>query len=179
MDWLILLWILIRWGRWKDILTHGRFKKQLTEWDVESICRALLSYCLVHYRGDDKIKSFMWDLIAPTEDGRTKELQNHLGKCKILQTSLNRKLWWILNTWRITLSSPKCPLCPQVFLPLFHGAEKARRWRPSPVLLTFTKLSGFGSTTQNTSFRTTGTRNTSNTTVTSTCSLILLQSIVN
>uniref|UniRef100_A0A669E7K6 Chromodomain helicase DNA binding protein 9 n=1 Tax=Oreochromis niloticus TaxID=8128 RepID=A0A669E7K6_ORENI len=67
------------WGRWKDILNHGRFKKQLTEWDVESICRALLAYCLVHYRGDDKIKSFMWDLIAPTEDGRTKELQNHLG----------------------------------------------------------------------------------------------------
>ncbi|XP_054470354.1 chromodomain-helicase-DNA-binding protein 9 isoform X6 [Anoplopoma fimbria] len=67
------------WGRWKDILNHGRFKKQLTERDVESICRALLSYCLVHYRGDDKIKSFMWDLIAPTEDGQTKELQNHLG----------------------------------------------------------------------------------------------------
>ncbi|MEQ2221090.1 Chromodomain-helicase-DNA-binding protein 9, partial [Ilyodon furcidens] len=67
------------WGRWKDVLNHGRFKKQLTEWDVESICRALLAYCLVHYRGDDKIKSFMWDLIAPSEDGRTKELQNHLG----------------------------------------------------------------------------------------------------
>lgn len=68
------------WGRWKDILNHGRFKKQLTERDVESICRALLAYCLVHYRGDDKIKSFMWDLIAPTEDGQTKELQNHLGE---------------------------------------------------------------------------------------------------
>ena len=47
---------------------------------MESICRALLAYCLVHYRGDDKIKSFMWDLIAPTEDGQTKELQNHLGE---------------------------------------------------------------------------------------------------
>ncbi|XP_051559122.1 chromodomain-helicase-DNA-binding protein 9-like isoform X1 [Myxocyprinus asiaticus] len=67
------------WGRWKDILAHGRFKRQLSERDVECICRALLAYCLVHYRGDDKIKSFMWDLIAPTEDGRTKELQNHLG----------------------------------------------------------------------------------------------------
>uniref|UniRef100_A0A8B9L5L2 Chromodomain helicase DNA binding protein 9 n=1 Tax=Astyanax mexicanus TaxID=7994 RepID=A0A8B9L5L2_ASTMX len=67
------------WGRWRDILQHGRFKKQLTEKDVEWICRALLAYCLVHYRGDDKIKSFMWDLIAPSEDGRTKELQNHLG----------------------------------------------------------------------------------------------------
>lgn len=77
-----------RWGRWKDILTHGRFKKQLTEWDVESICRALLSYCLVHYRGDDKIKGFMWDLIAPTEDGRTKELQNHLGGSHLLHLSV-------------------------------------------------------------------------------------------
>lgn len=90
--WFILLLIPISWGRWKDILAHGRFKKQLTEWDVESICRALLSYCLVHYRGDDKIKSFMWDLIAPTEDGRTKELQNHLGKCHILQVRLNWNL---------------------------------------------------------------------------------------
>lgn len=81
--------LLSRWGRWKDILTHGRFKKQLTEWDVESICRALLSYCLVHYRGDDKIKSFMWDLIAPTEDGRTKELQNHLGESHNLQPSFH------------------------------------------------------------------------------------------
>ncbi|XP_035376799.1 chromodomain-helicase-DNA-binding protein 9 isoform X3 [Electrophorus electricus] len=67
------------WGRWRDILQHGRFKRPLSERDVEWICRALLAYCLVHYRGDDKIKSFMWDLIAPTEDGRTKELQNHLG----------------------------------------------------------------------------------------------------
>lgn len=90
--WFIRLLIPIRWGRWKDILAHGRFKKQLTEWDVESICRALLSYCLVHYRGDDKIKSFMWDLIAPTEDGRTKELQNHLGKCHILQVLLHWNL---------------------------------------------------------------------------------------
>lgn len=70
---------MFRWGRWRDILQHGRFKKQLAERDVEWICRALLAYCLVHYRGDDKIKSFMWDLIAPTEDGRAKELQNHLG----------------------------------------------------------------------------------------------------
>lgn len=81
-----------RWGRWKDILTHGRFKKQLTEWDVESICRALLSYCLVHYRGDDKIKGFMWDLIAPTEDGRTKELQNHLGGSNLAQHTQGRVL---------------------------------------------------------------------------------------
>lgn len=69
-----------RWGRWREILSHGRFKRQLNEQDVEIICRALLAYCLVHYRGDEKIKSFIWDLITPTEDGQTRELQNHLGK---------------------------------------------------------------------------------------------------
>uniref|UniRef100_A0A8D2MPP3 DNA helicase n=1 Tax=Zonotrichia albicollis TaxID=44394 RepID=A0A8D2MPP3_ZONAL len=67
------------WGRWREILSHGRFKRQLNEHDVEIICRALLAYCLVHYRGDEKIKSFIWDLITPTEDGQTRELQNHLG----------------------------------------------------------------------------------------------------
>ncbi|MGH0144173.1 UNVERIFIED_CONTAM: hypothetical protein FKN15_040425 [Acipenser sinensis] len=65
------------WGRWIDILSHGRFKRQLTEQDVETICRAVLVYCLNHYKGDENIKSFIWDLITPTEDGQTRALQNH------------------------------------------------------------------------------------------------------
>lgn len=93
-----------RWGRWKDILNHGRFKKQLTEWDVESICRALLAYCLVHYRGDEKIKSFMWDLIAPTEDGQTKELQNHLGE-GLLKQNLPDSVWTDWTKWGIRKSN--------------------------------------------------------------------------
>ncbi|XP_029435998.1 chromodomain-helicase-DNA-binding protein 8 isoform X2 [Rhinatrema bivittatum] len=67
------------WGRWKDILSHGRFKRRMSERDVETICRAILVYCLLHYRGDDKIKSFIWDLITPAENGKTKQLQNHTG----------------------------------------------------------------------------------------------------
>ncbi|GAA6106638.1 chromodomain-helicase-DNA-binding protein 7, partial [Tachysurus ichikawai] len=67
------------WGRWKDILSHGRFKRPLYERDVEMICRALLAYCLLHYRGDENIKSFIWDLITPTEDGQSKTLTNHSG----------------------------------------------------------------------------------------------------
>ncbi|XP_041103529.1 chromodomain-helicase-DNA-binding protein 7-like isoform X1 [Polyodon spathula] len=67
------------WGRWTDILSHGRFKRQLTEQDVETICRAVLVYCLNHYKGDENIKSFIWDLITPTEDGQTRALQNHSG----------------------------------------------------------------------------------------------------
>uniref|UniRef100_A0A3B1JKB5 Chromodomain helicase DNA binding protein 6 n=1 Tax=Astyanax mexicanus TaxID=7994 RepID=A0A3B1JKB5_ASTMX len=67
------------WGRWKDILNHGRFKWHLTERDMEVLCRALLAYCVRHYKGDDKIKSFIWDLITPTKDGHNQALQNHSG----------------------------------------------------------------------------------------------------
>ncbi|KAJ0058954.1 hypothetical protein NL108_003289, partial [Boleophthalmus pectinirostris] len=67
------------WGRWGDILSHGRFKRPLQVSDVETICRALLAYCLLHYRGDENIKSFIWDLITPSEDGTTKTLSNHSG----------------------------------------------------------------------------------------------------
>uniref|UniRef100_A0A6I8QY64 Chromodomain helicase DNA binding protein 6 n=1 Tax=Xenopus tropicalis TaxID=8364 RepID=A0A6I8QY64_XENTR len=69
----------IRWGRWKDILNLGRFKWHLNEKDMEMICRALLVYCVKHYKGDEKIKSFIWDLITPTKDGHNQALQNHSG----------------------------------------------------------------------------------------------------
>uniref|UniRef100_A0A8C2DC86 Chromodomain helicase DNA binding protein 7 n=1 Tax=Cyprinus carpio TaxID=7962 RepID=A0A8C2DC86_CYPCA len=56
----------------KNLLVYG-------ERDVETICRALLAYCLLHYRGDENIKSFIWDLITPTEDGQSRTLTNHSG----------------------------------------------------------------------------------------------------
>uniref|UniRef100_A0A669EZL7 Chromodomain helicase DNA binding protein 6 n=1 Tax=Oreochromis niloticus TaxID=8128 RepID=A0A669EZL7_ORENI len=71
--------LIFGWGRWKDILNHGRFKWHLTERDMEVICRALLVYCLRHYKGDDKIKSFIWDLITPTKEGQDQALVNHSG----------------------------------------------------------------------------------------------------
>ncbi|XP_042317903.1 chromodomain-helicase-DNA-binding protein 6 isoform X2 [Sceloporus undulatus] len=71
--------LIFGWGRWKDILNHGRFKWHLNEKDMEMICRALLVYCVRHYRGDEKIKSFIWDLITPTKDGQNQALQNHSG----------------------------------------------------------------------------------------------------
>lgn len=67
------------WGRWTDILSHGRYKRQLSEQDVETICRTILVYCLNHYKGDENIKSFIWDLITPTADGQTRALVNHSG----------------------------------------------------------------------------------------------------
>ncbi|XP_049590182.1 chromodomain-helicase-DNA-binding protein 6 isoform X3 [Syngnathus scovelli] len=73
--------LIFGWGRWKDILHHGRFKWHLTERDMEAICRALLVYSLKHYKGDDKIKSFIWDLISPSKEGQDQdqELLNHSG----------------------------------------------------------------------------------------------------
>uniref|UniRef100_A0A8D0CYS6 Chromodomain helicase DNA binding protein 6 n=1 Tax=Sander lucioperca TaxID=283035 RepID=A0A8D0CYS6_SANLU len=71
--------LIFGWGRWKDILNHGRFKWHLAERDMEVICRALLVYCLRHYKGDDKIKSFIWDLITPTKEGQDQALLNHSG----------------------------------------------------------------------------------------------------
>lgn len=46
---------------------------------METICRTILVYCLNHYRGDENIKSFIWDLITPTADGQTRALVNHSG----------------------------------------------------------------------------------------------------
>ncbi|KAM3877683.1 chromodomain-helicase-DNA-binding protein 6 [Diretmus argenteus] len=71
--------LIFGWGRWKDILNHGRFKWHLTERDMEVVCRALLVYCLRHYKGDDKIKSFIWDLITPSKEGQDQALLNHSG----------------------------------------------------------------------------------------------------
>ncbi|XP_042550238.1 chromodomain-helicase-DNA-binding protein 6 isoform X2 [Dipodomys spectabilis] len=71
--------LIFGWGRWKDILTHGRFKWHLNEKDMEMICRALLVYCVKHYKGDEKIKSFIWELITPSKDGQAQTLQNHSG----------------------------------------------------------------------------------------------------
>uniref|UniRef100_A0A4W5RV96 Chromodomain-helicase-DNA-binding protein 8 n=1 Tax=Hucho hucho TaxID=62062 RepID=A0A4W5RV96_9TELE len=68
------------WGRWRDILSHARCKRRLGERDVETICRVILVFCLLHYRGDENIKSFIWELITPPENGREPQtLLNHSG----------------------------------------------------------------------------------------------------
>uniref|UniRef100_A0A3B4UG69 Chromodomain helicase DNA binding protein 8 n=1 Tax=Seriola dumerili TaxID=41447 RepID=A0A3B4UG69_SERDU len=68
------------WGRWRDILSHARCKRRLSERDVETICRVILVFCLLHYRGDENIKSFIWELITPPENGREPTtLLNHSG----------------------------------------------------------------------------------------------------
>lgn len=48
---------------------------------METICRVILVFCLLHYRGDENIKSFIWELITPPENGREPQtLLNHSGR---------------------------------------------------------------------------------------------------
>ena len=67
------------WGRWKEILAHGDFRAAWKEKDVQECARMILLFCIRYYRGDDKIKGFIFDLIAPTSDGKTRIHPNHIG----------------------------------------------------------------------------------------------------
>uniref|UniRef100_A0A6P7GKH5 Chromodomain-helicase-DNA-binding protein 6 isoform X2 n=1 Tax=Diabrotica virgifera virgifera TaxID=50390 RepID=A0A6P7GKH5_DIAVI len=67
------------WGRWQEILMHSQLRKGWKESDIEDCARVILLYCLRFYRGDEKIRSFIWDLIAPSENGEQKISKNHHG----------------------------------------------------------------------------------------------------
>ncbi|XP_022082169.1 chromodomain-helicase-DNA-binding protein 8-like [Acanthaster planci] len=67
------------WGRWEDILLTTRFKRPLGEKDIEAISRTMLIFCLKFYKGDENIKSFIWDLVTPAPDGSIKDYRNHKG----------------------------------------------------------------------------------------------------
>ena len=101
--------LLSSWGRWTDILSHGRYKRQLTEQDVETICRAILVYCLNHYRGDENIKSFIWDLITPTADGQTRALLNHSGRSVFWVTKGYQKHHRSIKGGGVDADSPTVP----------------------------------------------------------------------
>ncbi|XP_037896667.1 uncharacterized protein LOC119641859 isoform X1 [Glossina fuscipes] len=68
------------WGRWPEILDLGQFKRGWREIDIEDCARIILLYCLQVYKGDEKIKTFIWDLITPTEDGEIQKIsRDHSG----------------------------------------------------------------------------------------------------
>lgn len=67
------------WGRWDEIMKHGEFRSAWKISDVQECARMVLLFCIRYYRGDDKIKGFIFDLIAPTVDGKTKMHHNHIG----------------------------------------------------------------------------------------------------
>lgn len=51
-----------------------------------------LLYCLQVYRGDEKIKNFIWDLITPTESGEENKIsRNHSGLHNLVPRGRNAK----------------------------------------------------------------------------------------
>ncbi|CAG9535369.1 unnamed protein product [Cercopithifilaria johnstoni] len=53
------------WGRWKVMREVSDLKDSVTEIDIEHISRTLLLHCIREYRGDEKIREFVWRLIIP------------------------------------------------------------------------------------------------------------------
>lgn len=51
-----------------------------------------LLYCLQVYKGDEKIKNFIWDLITPTEDGEVQKIsRDHSGLHNLVPRGRNAK----------------------------------------------------------------------------------------
>lgn len=127
-------------------MSHGRFKRRMTERDVETICRAILVYCLLHYRGDENIKSFIWDLISPAENGKTKELQNHSGNYQLLPLHLSTGFLVLFSCRGFSQSKSSVSPLSQVCLSLCPVGVRGKK-SSHKVLLTFIRQTGSGNTT--------------------------------
>lgn len=61
-------------------MSKASLRKGYTHKLVEDACRMIVLYCLNAYRGDEKIKQFIWDLITPQEFGGSQRVsKNHSG----------------------------------------------------------------------------------------------------
>src|SRR5690606_27763346 len=56
------------WSRWDECLILANFKRNLSKQDVEDISRIILLFALQNYKGDEKVKSFILDLITPASE---------------------------------------------------------------------------------------------------------------
>ncbi|KAJ6220331.1 hypothetical protein RDWZM_006143 [Blomia tropicalis] len=59
------------WDRWDECLRMANFKRALAEHDVEDISRIILLFALQNYKGDEKVKAFILDLITPPSERNT------------------------------------------------------------------------------------------------------------
>ncbi|XP_054151241.1 LOW QUALITY PROTEIN: chromodomain-helicase-DNA-binding protein 8-like [Melozone crissalis] len=68
------------WGRWRELAAQGRFKRRLSERDAESLGRAIVLFCLRHFRGDDGTRAFICALLSPGHsNGRARSMAGQLG----------------------------------------------------------------------------------------------------
>ncbi|ULU09905.1 hypothetical protein L3Y34_014340 [Caenorhabditis briggsae] len=55
------------WGRWAEIKKYGDL--EIEEQDIEHMSRTLLLHCVREFRGDDRVRQFVFNLIKPKEIG--------------------------------------------------------------------------------------------------------------
>ncbi|KPI93852.1 Chromodomain-helicase-DNA-binding protein 7 [Papilio xuthus] len=67
------------WARWEEIIDKNQFRKGWTLPVIEDCARIIVLYCLRHYKGAEKIRNFIWDLIEPCENGEVTISRNHSG----------------------------------------------------------------------------------------------------
>lgn len=67
------------WARWEETVDKNQLRKGWTIPVIEDCARIIVLYCLRHYKGDEKIRNFIWDLIEPCENGEVTISRNHSG----------------------------------------------------------------------------------------------------
>ncbi|XP_038222216.1 chromodomain-helicase-DNA-binding protein 7-like isoform X1 [Zerene cesonia] len=67
------------WARWEEIVDRNQFRKGWSIPVIEDCARIIVLFCLRHYKGDEKIRNFIWDLIEPCENGEVTISRNHSG----------------------------------------------------------------------------------------------------
>ncbi|XP_045520347.1 chromodomain-helicase-DNA-binding protein 7-like [Pieris brassicae] len=67
------------WARWEEIIDRNQLRKGWTLPVIEDCARIIVLFCLRHYKGDEKIRNFIWDLIEPCENGEVTISRNHSG----------------------------------------------------------------------------------------------------
>ena len=64
----------------------------MREYNLPFVCPPQLLYCLKCYKGDEKIKNFIWDLIAPLTEGEdAATFRNHSGLHNLVPRGRNAK----------------------------------------------------------------------------------------
>ncbi|EDX03191.1 GD22977 [Drosophila simulans] len=123
------------WGRWSELLELGQFKRGWRDVDVEDCARIILLYCLQVYKGDEKIKTFIWDLITPTEDGEVQKIsRDHSGLHNLVPRetkTMQIRSTMMATRWTMTaLQRPKT-----LTLPNSPGAITRTRFSTRSVLV--------------------------------------------
>ncbi|CAI4227605.1 unnamed protein product [Auanema sp. JU1783] len=62
------------WGRWAEMKKSGEL--EVTEMDIMHMSRTLLLHCVREYRGDERVRKSVWNLIVPSGAKHTKDLKN-------------------------------------------------------------------------------------------------------